>query len=733
MAKTRRIYQNTAVPHIDVPNVDLLTFLFDSEHSLSTPDTILHVDAAHPDAKLTKGNLSDLTQQIAHGLRTNYDVGSGGPDKDVVTVMSYGQLLIPAVFYGVIAAGGIYSAASPSSTVAELARQISVAKSNLVICSSEHETVVKDAARQCGVPFSRVLVVESWPELSLKSLEGGIDVISSQKLHWECITDAPRLKRSIIVILWSSGTTGLPKGVSLSHLNLVAETFIGTILSRMHVAKLLETDPASYTPVEFRTLGHLPISHIAGFMSYLIIPIYSAGTVFWMRKYNWTDLLKYMKEYKITAFYTVPSIYLRIAKSPEVKDHFQHVVAASTGAAPMDAKLQTSSNSRLGDGQSTFIGQTWGLSETTGAVTAIPAGQTDVTGCIGFILPNVELRMVNDNYEDVEPGQEGEFLIRAPMVMEGYFNNEQATKDAFYDFNDDHRGPWFCSGDIGVMRDGKFYIVDRKKELLKYKGLQIAPAEIENLLFTHPAVAEAAVVGIPAPDDPGTDLPRAYIVLSQASPGSSGEGDPSKLDTLEQTRYMDSKHTRSDSSKQDTLDQTRYADVRRTTSASTSSIQGSGSASSGSWPTPTSPGAQAPLQKSAGSDSSKQDTVEQTRYMDAKHSKPRNEGSVGPSRSPPSASIDQTTMSDSSKQDTLSQTRYFDQATSKAGADESGLAEELKKYVADRLAHHKQLRGGIKFVSEIPKNAIGKFLRRDLRIRAKKEMEEESGAIKAKL
>lgn len=341
--------------------------------------------------------------------------------------------------------------------------------------------------------------------------------------------------------------------------------------------------------------------------------------------------------------------------------------------------------------------------------------------------------MVNDNYEDVEPGQEGELLIRAPMVMEGYFNNDQATKDAFYDFNDDDRGPWFCSGDIGVMRDGKFYIVDRKKELLKYKGLQIAPAEIENLLFTHPAVAEAAVVGIPAPDDPGADLPRAYVVLSQAFQGSSPDDDSSKLDTLEQTRYMDAKHTGNDSSKEDTLGQTRYADVRRTSSASTSSMQGSGSASSGSWPTPTLRKAQAPLQRPAGSDSSKQDTVEQTRYMDAKHFQPRNEGSVGPSRTPPSASIDQTTMSDTSKQDTLSQTRYFDQSASKGATEEPALAEELKKYVADRLAQHKQLRGGVKFVSEIPKNAIGKFLRRDLRIRAKKEIEEERGAIKAKL
>lgn len=131
--------------------------------------------------------------------------------------------------------------------------------------------------------------------------------------------------------------------------------------------------------------------------------------------------------------------------------------------------------------------------------------------------------MVDENYQDVEPGQEGEMLVRSPLVTQGYFNNPEATKDTFH-------GDWFCTGDIAIMRNGKFYIVDRKKvsglkkctareeanenfqELLKYKGLQVAPAEIENLLFTHPKIQEAAVVGVNLPDDPGTDLPRAYVV-----------------------------------------------------------------------------------------------------------------------------------------------------------------------------------------------------------------------------
>ncbi|TKA42138.1 hypothetical protein B0A54_07226 [Friedmanniomyces endolithicus] len=443
-----RIYRHPTQPTVELPPVDLLTLLFDSEHSLAQDDTILHQEAANPSNTVNKRQLRDLVERIAHGLRTNYGIGAQGPNKDVVTVISYGQMLVSAAFFGVIAAGGVYSAASPSSTVAELARQVKIGNSRLLICGKEHQAVTTRAAEECGLPLSSVLLLESSPEWKLRSLEGGIDVVSSSRLSWQTITDRQALKDSLITILWSSGTTGLPKGVMLSHENLVAETYITALSGRQWAAK--EIEKGNELPaVQYRTLGHLPISHIAGLFGYLLAPMYSGGSVVWMRKYNWEDMLKCLKQYEITAFYTVPSIFLRISKSPEVTDHFKHLVGASTGAAPMDGKLQMAANAKLGSGQDAMIGQTWGLSETTGAITMMPKGESDTTGSISPILPSVELRMVDD------------------------------------DFND---------------------------ELLKYKGLQVAPAEIENVLFTHPQIKEAAVVGVPAPDDPGTDWPRAYVV-----------------------------------------------------------------------------------------------------------------------------------------------------------------------------------------------------------------------------
>lgn len=428
----------------------------DSKHSLAQDDTILHVDAAHATNKITKSQLRSLYERIAHGLRTSFNVGKTGPNKDVVTVISHGQILVPALFYGIIAAGGVYSAASPSSTPAELARQITTGKSNLLICGREHRAVALAAAAKCGLGRDRILVLESFPHHSLARLDGSGSAISRHRLPAQKITDRRELRESLIVILWSSGTTGLPKGVMLSHRNLVAETYLTSLSARQWAANEIA---AGRTPeaVEYRTLGHLPISHIAGLWSYNIGPQYGGGCVYWMGKYKWADLLKYAREYRITAFYTVPSIYLRISKSSDVTDQFQWLVGAATGAAPMDGRLQVAANRKLAQGKEQMLGQTWGLSETTGAVTAVPKGESDETGSIGSVLPGVELRLVDEQMRDVERGQEGELLVRSELVTRGYFDNEKATREAFHE-------DWLCTGDIGIVKEnGKIYVVDRKK------------------------------------------------------------------------------------------------------------------------------------------------------------------------------------------------------------------------------------------------------------------------------
>jgi 4-coumarate--CoA ligase len=253
----------------------------------------------------------------------------------------------------------------------------------------------------------------------------------------------------------------------LSHYNFVAQMVIIAAPSREFIAKAIASGQMVPLPPA-RSLAHLPAAHIAGTFGYLIGPIFSGATVFWMRKYNWPDFLRLAGERRITTIYTVPSIYLRMAKDPAVKDQFKHLYSAVAGAAPIDAPLQAAAGKKTGSGH---VSQAWGLSETTGAVTAPVRGtDPDMTGSISPLLPNVEMRFVDEHDHDVPSGEPGEILVRGPIVTNGYFRNPEATKAAF-------RNGWFATGDIGVVREGKFYIVDR----LKVSGFHVIETSYANI------------------------------------------------------------------------------------------------------------------------------------------------------------------------------------------------------------------------------------------------------------
>ncbi|KAK7932309.1 hypothetical protein PG985_003021 [Apiospora marii] len=480
-----------------VPSLDLLTLLFESEQCYSPDTKVLHVDADEPSNYLTKGQVLLQLRRLAHVLRDQYGVGAQGPSQDVVFNISGGHFMLPLVFYATSAAEGIFSSTSPSATPEELAYQLRETTPRVIICNDDSKANAIAAAKLVGFPPRNVLLYRGEKHIELYEAASGAKVpISNQELDWRRITDVHELENSVVCLLFSSGTTGLPKAMKLSHQNLVAESSLVLEPIKEYNAKFRGPD------YEYIGIAHLPVAHIAGVMGYLVNSTYMCGTMYWMKKFDFAKFCAYSKKYKVTTGFSVPPIYLLISKMPNVTDQFDAWVDAITGAAPMGEELQVAVGKKLGKGM-TRLRQTWGLSETTGSITVVPLEEELYTpGTVGSLVANHSARLIDDDGRDVEPGKEGEILVRGPVVIKGYWKNPKADAEAFKD-------GWFYTGDIGVFRKGMLYIVDRKKELIKYKGTQVAPAELEALLLSHPKIQDVAVIGV---EGDGTELPRAYVV-----------------------------------------------------------------------------------------------------------------------------------------------------------------------------------------------------------------------------
>ena len=295
---------------------------------------------------------------------------------------------------------------------------------------------------------------------------------------------------------YSSGTSGRPKGVMLTHRNLVAVT--------CQVEAQLEIDE------HWRTLGILPFFHIYGLVVLMNFPLYFGGLCVTMPRFDLAEFLRLVQEHRLTHLYVVPPIVIALARHPLV-DQFDlsSVQLVNSGAAPLDEGLQRACAERL----HCLVTQGYGMTETSLACHVTPQDPAKVrAGAVGMTLPGMESRIVDvETGAELGVGERGEICVRGPNVMRGYLNDPEATARTI-----DTDG-WLHTGDVGYAdADGYFYVVDRVKELIKYKGMQVAPAELEGLLLSHPAVADAAV--IPSPDEEAGEVPKAFVVLRQPVP-----------------------------------------------------------------------------------------------------------------------------------------------------------------------------------------------------------------------
>lgn len=366
--------------------------------------------------------------------------------------------MLASLFYGVIAAGGVYSAASAAFTSGELTRQLKQGNATVVLASIDCKDVAIAAAKNTGVPLDRVLLFQSMgPDHFLRDAtsDTSTNYLSTKytaELDWPRITDFETLKKSCICLLYSSGTTGPPKGVKVSHQNIVSQALIPQYQIREFFVREKKKDP-NYN-YEYRTVAHLPAAHVAGLQGYFINPAVSGGTTYWMPRFNFESFLENCKRHRATFIFSVPPVYLLIAKSPLVTDQFKYLEHAISGAAPMGRELQSAVQKVMG----CYLSQTWGMSELTGSGTLSKRDENDLTGSVASLMPNMRLRIVDDDEKDVAEGEEGEFLAQGPLVTEGYWDNPEATKDSFT-----ADGQWLKTGDIGMKRGKLYYIVDRKK------------------------------------------------------------------------------------------------------------------------------------------------------------------------------------------------------------------------------------------------------------------------------
>ena len=413
---------------------------------------------------------------------------------DVLALHSPNTIAYPTAFYAATRAGATVTTVHPLATPSELAKQLQDSGASWIVTVSPLLETARAAAERVG-GIREIFVCDSAPGhrslidmLATTAPEPDIDI--------DPVTDLAALP-------YSSGTTGVPKGVMLTH--------------RSIATNLAQLEPVVPVGPGDRALAVLPFFHIYGLTALMNAPLRHGATVVVLPRFDLEVYLAAIAKYRITHLYVAPPIVLALAKHPAAARYdlstVRHILSA---AAPLDAELAAACSARLGLPP---VVQGYGMTELSPCSHIVPLAQAAAAppGTVGKLIPGTEMRIVSldDPGKDVGVGEPGEIVIRGPQVMKGYLGRPQATADMI-----DTDG-WLSTGDVGhTDADGWLYIVDRVKELIKYKGFQVAPAELEALLVTHPAIADAAVIG--HYDDDGNEVPHAFVVRHPTADEADG-------------------------------------------------------------------------------------------------------------------------------------------------------------------------------------------------------------------
>jgi acyl-CoA synthetase (AMP-forming)/AMP-acid ligase II len=458
-------------PDLDIPEVPLASFVLDRAHELADKPALVDGPSGRT---LTYGQLAEAVRRAAVGL-SRRGFGKG----DVFAIFSPNVPEVAVAYHAVAMLGGIVTTVNPLATADELAGQLDDSGAVLLVTVPPLvEKAVEAAGRsRIGEVFVFGEAAGATPFAALLADDGPLPEVQID------------VREDLVALPYSSGTTGLPKGVMLTHYNLVGN------ICQMEGMEPLDRDDT--------LVGVLPFFHIYGMTVILNRGLHTGATIVTMPRFDLEQFLQIVQRYGVTRAYLVPPIVLALAKHPLVDGYdFSKLNAILSGAAPLSADLAEACAARLG----CLVKQGYGMTEASPVTHLIPEGKNK-PGSIGPCARNTECMVVDVASGAVlGPNQPGELRVRGPQVMKGYLNRPDATAQTI-----DAEG-WLLTGDIGYAdEDGYFFIVDRVKELIKCKGYQVAPAELEAVLVAHPAVADAAVIG--CPDDEAGEVPKAFVAL----------------------------------------------------------------------------------------------------------------------------------------------------------------------------------------------------------------------------
>jgi long-chain acyl-CoA synthetase len=428
---------------------------------------------------ITYEELNRQVDRLSHGL-----LRAGLHPGDICVLMMPNSINWAIVYYALAKVGAV------------------VLPVNFLYRVGELEHIFKDSGARAFIGHKDYLehphqVMGHLPKMDLRIAQGvphGQGFIPLEELFMDEGVFHPHPTRNddTWAIIYTSGTTGHPKGAMLTHYNLANNA--------MTVANMRSTDPQDVV------FGTLPLFHIYGQTSTFNSSIYLGLTIRLWPHFNAEELFSAIEEEENSILIAVPTIFNRLVELADVHPPRRSGLRfCVSGGAPLPVEVLR----RFEDRFHTMIYEGYGLTECSPVCVENPFGRQTRPGSIGFAIPGFEARIVNDQDEDVSIGAVGELVVRGPGVMKGYLNQPEATAETL-------RGGWLHTGDLARMdKDRYIYIVDRKKEMIIRGGYNVYPREIEEILYTHPDVVEAAVVGIPHLDL-GEEV-AAVIVLRQGA------------------------------------------------------------------------------------------------------------------------------------------------------------------------------------------------------------------------